>query len=176
MINLDQLYRSTFNASREELKPFVAPLNERFKKYEVNNYLRICHFLAQVCHESGEFRYQEELASGADYEFRTDLGNTEAGDGQRFKGRGLIQVTGFYNYQAISLDTGIDYLNNPDWLAELPHCVESAFWYWDKHSLNDHADADDIDRITRIINGGYNGLEDRINYLHAAKDALTHLL
>lgn len=171
-LSLEDLHSITIGATKEELHKFIKPLNEGFEKYQVNTPLRIAHFLAQVLHESGEFYYQEELASGADYEGRTDLGNTKPGDGVRFKGRGLIQCTGRANYHQLSKDTGIDYVGNPEKLAQIPHCVNSAFWYWDTHSLNYYADKDQFDNITRAINGGYNGYDDRLKYLKRAKDVL----
>ncbi len=171
-VTLDDLVAITLVASKGLLAKFVAPLNEGFARFEINTPLRIAHFLAQVLHESGEFQYQEELASGADYEGRDDLGNTQPGDGRRYKGRGLIQVTGRYNYQQISKDLGIDYVSNPGRLAQLPDCVNSAFWYWNSRGLSRFADGDDFETITRKINGGYNGWDDRLKYLNRAKDVL----
>lgn len=171
-LTLDQLYNICVWNTKSELQKFLPALNAGFEKFGVTTRLRIAHFLAQVLHESGEFQYQEELASGDDYEGRTDLGNTQPGDGRRFKGRGLIQVTGFYNYQQISKALGIDYVNNPKKLAEIPDCVNSAFWYWNSRGLSNYADKDDLDQITYKINGGYNGIDQREKYLVRAKGAL----
>lgn len=171
-ITVDDLYEMTVAATKDKLAAFVAPLNHGFDRFKVNTPLRICHFLAQVLHESGEFQYQEEIASGADYEGREDLGNTQSGDGCRFKGRGLIQVTGRANYAELSKDIGVDYIANPTRLAALPDCVNSAFWYWNSRNLSALADQDDLSGITRRINGGYNGLEDRQGYLNRAKTFL----
>lgn len=171
-LTLDQLMQITTVAPRKRLEQFIKPLNQGFAKFEVNTPLRIAHFLAQTLHESGEFRYQEELASGADYQGREDLGNLQAGDGVRFKGRGLIQVTGRFNYTQISKDLGFDYVANPERLAELPDCVNSAFWYWNSRSLNQLADRDKFELITRRINGGVNGWDDRLKYLNRAKEVL----
>ena len=171
-VTLDDLLKITLVAPKERLQKFVAPLNQHFEKYKVNTPLRVCHFLAQVLHESGEFQYQEEIASGADYEWRDDLGNCKPGDGVRFKGRGLIQVTGRSNYADLSKAVGIDYLNNPTKLACIPDCLTSAFWYWSSRNLSALADKDDFDTITLRINGGYNGYDDRRKYLLKAKEVL----
>ncbi len=171
-LSLDDLLKITTVAPKTRLQPFVAPLNEGFERFKVNTPLRIAHFLAQTLHESAEFLYQAEIASGVDYEGRGDLGNVKAGDGVRFKGRGLIQVTGRYNYTQISKDVGVDYLTNPGRLADLPDCVWSAFWYWNSRDLSALADRDNFDAITLRINGGYNGYDDRLKYLKRAKEIL----
>lgn len=135
--------------------------------------LRVAHFLAQIGHESGSFRWLEELASGADYEGREDLGNTEPGDGRRFKGRGLIQLTGRANYAAFGKAVGMDLVGNPELVAKDPSlAVRAATWFWTNKNLNAAADADDIERVTRRVNGGLNGLVDRMNYLDRAYRAL----
>lgn len=139
------------------------------QRYEITTALRKSHFIAQVAHESDGFNTNEEYASGADYEGRRDLGNTRAGDGVRFKGRGLIQVTGRSNYAECGNALGVDLINNPQRLAEFDLACLSAGWFWDTRSLNDYADGDDVWTITRIINGGLNGLEDREAYLYRAR-------
>lgn len=172
LVTLDNLMAITSSAPKQRLEPFVTPLNAAFLKFSVNTPLRVCHFLAQVLHESGEFLYQEETASGAEYEGREDLGNTQPGDGENFKGRGLIQVTGRDNYAQLSHDLGVDYLNHPEQLAQLPDCIWSAFWYWNYRGLSVLADKDDFDAITYRVNGGYNGYDQRKNYLMRAKNVL----
>lgn len=144
----------------ELLKKYKTLLNN----YGINTPLRLAMFFAQTDHESGGFKYTKELGNDAyfkKYEGRKDLGNTVKGDGLRFKGRGFIQVTGRYNYTLISKDTRIDYLNNPQWLEREPDAMISALWYWNKHNLNKFADTKDIEGSTKVINGGYNGLEKR---------------
>ncbi len=134
--------------------------------------LRRAHFLAQVGHESGELRYTEELASGSAYEGRADLGNTQKGDGPRFKGRGLIQLTGRANYKAFGNFCNQDFCGNgaQDSIANTPAlAVEAAVWFWQTHKLNDLADRDDVLAMTRRINGGTNGLDDRKRLLARAK-------
>jgi len=137
--------------------------------------LRKCHFLAQIGHESGELRYREEIASGSAYEGRRDLGNTQPGDGRRFKGRGLIQNTGRHNYTEYDDYRGLGglLLREPERIAMDPElCCDVAGWYWDTRNLNRFADQDNLRAITRRINGGYNGLRDRQRLLYLAKGAL----
>jgi putative chitinase len=134
--------------------------------------LRLTHFLAQLGHESDGYRAMEEYATGAAYEGRKDLGNTQPGDGRRFKGRGPIQVTGRANYRRIGQKIGIDLESNPG-IAAIPSLgVLTACIYWDDHSLNALADADNVLAITRSINGGTNGLDDRKARLVKAKGLL----
>lgn len=143
-------------------------LSKKYKtlldKHGINTPLRLAMFFAQTHHESAGFYYTKEIGNDAyfkKYEGRKDLGNTVKGDGLRFKGRGFIQVTGRFNYTAISKDTGVDYLNNPQWLEREGDAMISALWYWQKKKLNTYADKKDVKGTTLIINGGYNGLKDR---------------
>lgn len=128
---------------------------------DITNAFRIASYLAQVGHESGRLRYLEEIASGRAYEGRTDLGNVHKGDGVRYKGRGLIMVTGRYNYQRCGQWLGIDLESQPQLLSEPEWAVKSSLWFWDVHDLNSYADNDDLRGQTKVINGGYNGYEDR---------------
>lgn len=145
-------------------------------RYGVTSPLEKAHFLAQVAHESGSGRWMEELASGKAYEGRRDLGNVKSGDGVRFKGRGLIQCTGRANYTAYSTwkygdDLAVD---NPAMIARLPDAVDAAFWYWTvrRAKLKQLALADDVVGVTRAVNGGTNGLDDRKVKLAKAKKLL----
>ena len=123
--------------------------------------LRLAHFMAQLGHESGSFKYMEEIASGAAYEGRKDLGNTQPGDGKLFKGRGPIQLTGRANYRTYGLALGIDFERHPELVAIPSIGLLVACRYWSVRGLNAYADADDVLTITRRINGGQNGLDDR---------------
>jgi putative chitinase len=152
-----------------QIRKFVPHLNRTMAEFGINTRLRQAHFLAQLAHESGEFNYVEEIASGDAYEGRPDLGNTQPGDGRRFKGRGLIQITGRANYTEASRALGVDLVNNPTLLATDELASRSAGWFWQKSGLNAIADQDDVVRVTRIINGGTNGLSDRTQKLAAAK-------
>jgi putative chitinase len=136
--------------------------------------LRQEHFLAQLAHESAGFKTTTEYASGKAYEGRKDLGNTQKGDGVRFKGRGLIQITGRANYNTMSKALGQDFVKEPELAAEFPYAALTAALYWKNHNLNRYADRDDIRGVTKVINGGYNGLADRTAYLAKAKAAVPN--
>lgn len=135
--------------------------------------LRLAHFLAQLIHESGSFRYMEEIASGQAYEGRKDLGNVEPGDGKRYKGRGPIQITGRANYRTFGRRIGIDLERHPE-IAGFPSVgLHLALEYWRHHRLNELADLDDVIGITKRINGGLNGFEDRKRHLAKVKGWLA---
>jgi putative chitinase len=153
----------------DELLPYILLT---MVEYAINTPLRQAHFLAQLAHESGSFNYVEELASGEDYEDYDDLGNTEPGDGVRFKGRGLIQITGRTNYTDCGADLGVDLVKNPTRLADNDLACLSAGWFWAKNNLNTYADQDDVEMVTKIINGGYNGFEERQYFLSMAREVL----
>jgi putative chitinase len=159
-------------ASPRDIATYCRPLELTMRHYGIDTPLRQAHFLAQLGHESGALRYEAELASGEAYEGRLDLGNTEPGDGPRFKGRGLIQLTGRANYAAYGASRGFDFTQGeaPARIAEDPELAcDVAGWYWHRHGLNALADADDVRAVTRRINGGENGLADRTEYLRRAK-------
>ena len=171
----DQLSRIYHHATAAHIALYHPHLVQRMAAREINTLLRHCHFLAQVGHESGELRYTEELASGEAYEGRTDLGNTQPGDGKRFKGRGLIQLTGRANYAAYGRAIGVDLTKDGAWalVARDPHlAVDVACWYWETHQLNHYADEDDLVTITVRVNGGTRGLANRIRLLALAKQVL----
>lgn len=157
---------------RAKAELFCPLLNDAFIEYRIDTPLRQAAFLAQVGHESGQLRYLEELASGAAYEGREDLGNTNPGDGVRFKGRGLIQITGRANYAACGRALGMDLVNDPDRLSSPRLAVRSAGWFWKGHGLNELADMPDFIKITRRINGGTNGLAERQALYAKAKTVL----
>jgi len=162
--------------------------NKYLPKYGINTNERIIAFLSQLGHESGGLLYTEEIASGDAYDTRTDLGNTPVvdGDGRKYKGRGLIQITGKSNYQGFKDAFGIDVIKNPTLLGgklstnstpeQLKNSLLASIWFWNRANLNTLADKfdlskpineknnlDTITRITKVINGGTNGLSDRIN-------------
>jgi putative chitinase len=151
---------------------YFRPLVSQMANSQINTPLRVAHFLAQVGHESGQLRYSEELASGQAYENRARLGNTHPGDGPRFKGRGLIQLTGRANYVAYGKARNRDFVNGNNYkllASDTNLAVDVACWYWTTHRLNELADADDLNRITHKINRGYKGLPDRAANLKRAK-------
>ncbi len=160
-------------ALQSKINLYYEPLVAGMKKHEITSSLRMAHFIAQIGHESASFLFAEEIADGSAYEGRIDLGNTQSGDGKRFKGRGLIQLTGRANYAAYSKDSGVDYVAKPELIASDPFAaVDVTCWFWDKHRINNLADKDDVKAVTKAINGGFNGLDDRIEYLFRAKGVL----
>lgn len=171
MITIEQLKSIASNKESELLK-VLKPLNDTCIKFHIDTPLRKQHFIAQICHESLSFIYRKELASGKAYEGRKDLGNVNVGDGVKFKGRGYIQITGRSNYSLISKDLGIDFISKPELLEEIDNAILSAGWFWNKNNLNILADKDDINTITKRINGGLNGFEDRKKYLEKAKKVI----
>lgn len=158
---------------KSRLAAFTDGVNATFDQYEINTPLRMAHFLAQIMHESGGFRWLREIwgptATQRGYEGRSDLGNNQPGDGKRFMGRGLIQLTGRNNYTQFKNAIGVDVVSNPVLVEQPPYAVIVAGWFWDSRGLNKYADLDDLRQVTRRINGGYNGLKDREKYLKRAK-------
>lgn len=171
MISLEELNR-IMPFARHRADAAVEPLNETMRRYGIDNILRQSAFLAQVAHESGELRYTEEIASGEAYEDRIDLGNTELGDGKRYKGRGYFQITGRANYKACGEDLELDLINHPELLETTANAALSAGWFWDKKHLNELADKPDFVLICKRINGGLNGYKSRLDYYERAKQVL----
>lgn len=150
--------------------------------YEINTPQRQSAFLSQIGHESGGLQYSREIwgptAAQKRYEGRHDLGNTQHGDGERFRGRGLIQVTGRASHARVRDRLRKRFASSGPWVPDFearPEFLEVPEWaalsaadFWDEHGLNALADAGDFERITRRINGGLNGQADRLErYLHA---------
>lgn len=173
IITKDDLKQIMPNASAQALDRFCEPINSTLVKYEINTPLRIASFLAQIAHESGQLIYTRELASGLAYEGRKDLGNVSPGDGKRFKGRGLIQITGRTNYEKLSKAIGVDFISNPELLEGAVYATDSAGWFWKTKGLNEIADRSDFKLITKRINGGYNGLPERLEFYERAKKVLN---
>jgi len=191
----EQVQHAT-GANTSNTARFLQSLNDTCDKYGISSPIQQLCFLAQVGHESGGLYYTEELASGSAYEGRADLNNTQPGDGVRFKGRGLIQITGRSNYTAISNDLGIDCVNDPTLLGgknaplctpdQLANAALTAGWFWNKHNINSLAAQMDItapvdsstnldlfQQITRRINGGTNGLSHRVSLCVAGQPYFT---
>ena len=144
---------------------FVPVLNTAMNRYQIVGTKRVAAFIAQIGHESGQLKYVKEIwgptAAQARYEGRKDLGNTVAGDGSKYRGRGLIQITGRANYMACGEALALDLINQPELLEKPQHACMSATWFWATKGLNTLADAGQFDRITQRINGGQNGAPDR---------------
>jgi putative chitinase len=184
-ISVAQLKRIAPTCKQSMLEALAPAMTENFPKYGVTTRLRVVHFLAQLEHESGDFRYTEEIWGNTPaqqrYDIRPDLGNTPQrdGDGKLYKGHGLIQTTGKHNHEVVTKRLRAKGYNCPDFvkepakLAEMPWALLSALEFWDEHSLNALADRDDIDAITKKVNGGTNGLADRKKQLAEAKAVFT---
>ena len=157
------------------IRTLTPGVNATFEKFNINTTLRMAHFLAQVMHESGGFRWLREIWGPTDaqlgYEGRKGLGNTKSGDGKRFMGRGLIQLTGRANYTTFSKAMGMPdkFVDDPKLVEASPWAVIAAGWYWNGRDINNPADQDDVVEVTWRINGGKNGLKDRERYLNRAK-------
>lgn len=171
-MTLELLQKCLPKAKPENIQKFGPKLIKAMVEYEINTPRRQSVFLAQLAHESGSFRYVEELASGEAYEGRADLGNTAPGDGKRFKGRGLIQITGRANYMLVGQELEYDFIANPEDLEKPGPATYSAAWFFWYHRLNKLADIDAFEKITRRINGGINGMEDRLKYYEHIKKVL----
>lgn len=172
MITAAELKRIMPHATTALIAKFIEPLNEAMREWYIDNPLREAAFLAQIAHESGSLRYVLELASGEAYEGRKDLGNVYVGDGVKFKGRGLIQITGRSNHERCGLALDEDLITHPERLEQPDLACRSAGWYWHSHGLNELADRQDFLLITKRINGGTNGYKDRCQYYERALDTL----
>jgi putative chitinase len=173
------------------MSDLVLWINTLCPQYEIDSPQEYAHFLAQACHESDHFKTLTEYASGAAYEGRVDLGNSKAGDGIRFKGRGIFQITGRSNYLQLGIKKGRRdlFINPPEYLEQAEYAVWSACEYWANKNLNDvanHADKDilkkkyrgkvldvsPVEFISLTINGGYNGIEERKRFYALAQRVL----
>jgi putative chitinase len=157
------------NLSTAQAKSVARDLGQAMHEFDINTPRRAAMFIAQVAHESGGFRYREEIASGGAYEGRRDLGNVMPGDGRRFKGRSYIQITGRYNYAAISKALHVDFIRFPSKLAQPMFAAKGAAWWWKNNGCNQLADTGDFVQVTRRVNGGTNGLADRQRYYRRAR-------
>jgi putative chitinase len=168
--------------TNERAVAWQSAIQETCVRFDINTAARIAMFLAQIGHESGGLRYVREIwgptPAQIRYEGRKDLGNTQAGDGKRYMGRGLIQTTGRDNYGRVrdglrKVVPGVpDFVADPVALEQSPWAALSAGWYWQSRNLNVPADQNDITTVTRKINGGLNGLDDRQRLLSSATKAL----
>lgn len=173
------------NLKEGRAKLFLPHLEAAMNEFEIASKPRRCAFLAQLAHESSQLRYMEEIASGEAYEGRKDLGNVHSGDGRRYKGRGPIQLTGRANYRKYGRLLNLDLEGNPK-IAALPeNGFRIAGLFWKLNGLNSLADMLTLEgaavslgdqaifgKITKRINGGYNGLSDRLKYFRRAKQVL----
>lgn len=159
-------------------------MSAEFRKYGITSRLRLSHFLAQAAHETTGFRHLQELGSGKDanrdgyddylqkYDFRKDLGNNGVGMGPKYRGRGIFQLTGLFNYTLFGGRIGINLAKYPERAAEPEVSVTLACLFWSDRKLNALADKDDVTGVTRKINGGTNGIADRRQYLARLKELI----
>lgn len=156
---------------------YLPHLEAAMSEFEINTPQRQAMFLAQIGHESGGLKYTTEIwgptPAQSRYEGRKDLGNVQPGDGYKFRGRGLIQTTGRYNFEATGKALGVDLLSNPEALAQPTLAARSAAWFWKTKGLNQIADRGDNLAATKRINGGTNGLAERQALYAAALQALA---
>ena len=168
---MQELFPKNTNALK-----FVDAINQACEKYKINTPQRISAFIAQIAHESGCFKYVREIwgptKAQSGYEGRKDLGNLYAGDGKRYMGRGLIQITGRANYMQMSSALGVDFVSKPEMLEIPEYAVESAACFWSSRKLNELADSGDFKLITKRINGGLNGFDERLSIYTKAKQLL----
>jgi putative chitinase len=181
MITDSQLQQVMPNLPQAKRELYLPHLNQALQAHGVDTMLRTAAFVAQLAHESGEFRFMEELwgptPAQVRYEPPSDLakrlGNSEAGDGKRFKGRGPIQITGRFNYRKYGDLLGVDLVGQPELAAKPEHAFSTAGLFWRSNGLNELADGEQFVAITKRINGGTNGLADREKYYARAKSVLA---
>ena len=169
MITLDILREVSDGSVKDSvLNELIDSFNTYLPKYKIDTPLRYCAFLSQCSHETGGFQFFHELGSKkyfSKYEPGTKignvLGNINPGDGYKYRGRGIFMLTGRSNYQRYSKVILKDLIGDPDQAASIPCAVLIACEFWDRKKLSPLADAKKISAITRMINGGYNGLEER---------------
>lgn len=160
--------------NESNMNSVLVALNQFGRAYGLHKPHRLAHFLAQLLHESGSFKYDKEIWGPTEaqkrYEGRSDLGNTKPGDGKRFMGRSAMQLTGRYNYRQFTKwcrDQGIpspDFEQFPEKINTDPFEGLVPIYYWSSRDINKYADLGDIESVTRKVNGGKNGLADRIDY------------
>lgn len=180
MLNVDQLCGVMPKLTGREAARYLPHLLASLAEFEITTPVRIAAFLAQIGHESGGLKFWSEIwgptAAQRRYEGRRDLGNTQPGDGKRYRGRGPIQITGRANYRRYSELLNLPLIDQPELLEQPQHGFRSAGAYWKQKGLNDLADKNTLAafrEITRRINGGFNGLAERLNYWERAKAVLV---
>jgi putative chitinase len=181
---------------------WLEPLTAAFIRFDISTPERQAAFIGQCSHESGGFKTLQEnlnysakglhatwpsrFASEADAQpfhrnpekiankvYSGRMGNTDEGDGWKYRGRGLIQLTGKDNYRSASDALGVDFVANPDLVLSKEYAALTAAWYWNKRGLNKEADAKDFTGMTKKINGGVIGLADRVAHINTALNVLT---
>lgn len=170
-MNVAQL-RRIYPFAGAKVDVFLAPLNAAMAEFDIITLARQASFIAQVGHESGQLRYVREIANGSAYEGRKDLGNTQPGDGVRFRGRALLQITGRINYKKCGEALGVDLIKTPELLEGTVLACRASAWWWKSHGLNELSDIGDQVKICKRVNGGTNGLTDRLALFKKASEVL----
>lgn len=168
MLVNDKILRIISRDRKTPYTSFIRPLNNAFEEFGIVTDQEKCHFLAQAMHETMGFKYLRELGKEsyfAKYDSRVDLGNIKPGDGARYKGRGLFQVTGRFNYKRASDYFKMDFMENPELLEHPDWACRTAGWFWKNNKLSEYVGFNDFLEVTYRINGGFNGLVDRYNKL-----------
>jgi predicted chitinase len=161
-VNVDTLLKAMPGLSRAKAEQYLAPMEDAMRRFGITSQMRSRMWLAQTGHESVSLRYFEEIASGAAYEGRKDLGNTQPGDGKKYKGRGPIQITGRTNYTQAGAALKLPLVDKPQMAADPQGAAFLiSAWWWEAHGLNPISDRGDVLAATKRINGGTNGLSDR---------------
>lgn len=174
VVTPDDLTRVVPGIPAEKVEQYIAPLNDAMLHNGIDTPVRQAAFLAQLAVESDSFRTFEEYASGRAYEGRTDLGNIHPGDGERYKGRGAIQITGRHNYEKVSEHIGVDFVAHPELLAAPENAFTTAAWYWTSRDLNHVTDTAGIVRVSELVNGGHHALSRRIADFERGLHVLLH--
>lgn len=170
-----QLIRLVTGLKKARESELIVALTPALSEFEITTSARVCACLAQFAHETVGFKFLRELGNEeylSKYDFRADLGNNAPGMGARYRGRGFIQLTGLFNYQKAEAALDLALVKNPELLEQLDVAARVSCWWWKSHGLNELADGDGVaafKKITKVINGGYNGLNSRINYWTTAK-------
>ena len=183
MLTTEQLHTIMPGLPAAKRDQFLSFLTAAIAEFGIDAPARTAAFLAQIAHESGQFKFMEEIWGPTPAQRRyeptttlsTTLGNTEVGDGRRFKGRGPIQITGRANYRRFGDLLGLSLVDNPDSAALPEVAFRVAGLFWSKKGLNELADlatAESFREITRRINGGFNGLADRQRFYEVARTVL----
>jgi len=171
--DLSRATGARIDRAREWLPYIVAAMQE----FNIDTPQRQAMFLSQIGHESGGLHWVVELwgptPAQSRYEGRKDIGNMQIGDGYKFRGRGLLQTTGRANYEATGKALGVDLLTEPELLGQPSLAARSAAWFWKIHGLNEIADTGDVTKATRRVNGGVNGLAERVALYEAATEVLA---
>jgi predicted chitinase len=171
-LTAEQILSIAPDADPVRVRELLPHLNRTMVEFRINTRLRQAYFITTVTYESDSFNVLQEFASGTDYEGRRDLGNINLGDGAKFKGRGLLHLTGKYNYQACSNALGVDLITHPERLADYDLACRSAGWFWSSNGFNEEADKDEKERFFRKMGQNSIGISRKLEILNLAKEIL----